>query len=118
MGSSLAIALAAGAGWLTVWSTGSAVMGAIILSLLGVTLWRIWLPVRYQLGSSGVVQSVLGWQRRLAWQEIIRYELQHDGVILFRDSESAPLSAQGGLYVRWGKDREKVLPVLKFYLPH
>src|SRR5262245_54455348 len=84
IGSSLALALAAGAGWLAAWATGSAVMGILILALLALTLWRTWLPVRYQLGTGGVVQSVLGWDRRIAWLEIGRYELQKDGVIFFR----------------------------------
>lgn len=117
LGSSLVLALAAGAGWLAVWGSGSAVMGAVILVLLAATLWRTWLPVRFQLGSSGVVQSVLGWERRIAWLEIGRYELQHDGVILFRDAEIRPLAALNSVYVRWGNQREKVLAVLEFYLP-
>lgn len=117
MGSSLALALAAGAGWLAVWATGSAVMGVVIVVLLGATLWRTWLPVRYKIGAGGVVQSVLGWERRIAWLEIGRYELQADGVIFFRDAEAAPLAALNGVYVRWGNQREKVLAVLEFYLP-
>ncbi len=117
IGSSLALALAAGAGWLTVWATDSAAMGIAIVALLGVTLWRTWLPVRYQLGSSGVVQSVLGWQRRLAWLEIARYELQHEGVILFCDAEGAPLAALSGVYIRWGEHQDKVQAILEFYLP-
>ncbi len=117
IGSSLALALAAGAGWLTVWATDSPGMGVVIVALLAVTLWRIWLPVRYQLGSGGVVQSVLGWQRRLAWLQVARYELQHNGVILFRDADGAPLAALSGVYIRWGEQQEKVRAILEFYLP-
>jgi hypothetical protein len=117
IGSSLALALAAGAGWLTVWATGSAVMGLLIVGLLIVTLWRTWLPVRYQLGSGGVVQSVLGWQRRLAWLEIDRYQLQPDGVILYHAADGAPLAVVSGAYLHWGEQKDKVLAILKFYLP-
>lgn len=117
LGSSFALALAAGAGWLAVWGSGSGVMGVVIIGLLAVTLWRTWLPVRYQLGTGGVVQSVLGWKRRIPWLEIGRYELQADGVILFRDAEAAPLATLNSVYVRWGTQREKVLAMLEFYLP-
>jgi len=117
LGSSLVLALAAGGGWLAGWGSGSAVMGVVIVVLLAATLWRTWLPVRFQLGAGGVVQSVLGWERRIAWLEIGRYELQTDGVIFFRDAEAAPLAALNSVYVRWGNQGEKVLAVLEFYLP-
>ena len=117
IGSSLVLALVAGAGWLAVWATGSAVTGGVMFALLALTLWRTWLPVRYQLGAGGVVQSVLGWERRIAWLEIGRYELQDDGVVFFRDAEAAALAALNGVYMRWGNQREKVLAVLEFYLP-
>lgn len=115
--SSLVLALAAGAGWLAVWASGSAAMGVMIVGLLALTSWRTWLPVRYKIGAGGVVQSVLWSVRRIEWLEIGRYELQENGVIFFRDAEAAPLAALNGVYVRWGNQREKVLAVLEFYLP-
>lgn len=117
VGASLVLALAAGAGWLAVWGSGSVVMGTVIFGLLAATLWRTWLPVRFHLGSGGVVQFVLGSERRLAWLDIARYELLNDGVMFFSQAEASPLATLEGVYMRWGNQREKVLAVLEFYLP-
>jgi hypothetical protein len=117
LGASLALVLAAGAVWLAVWATGNAVAGTVVGVLLAVTLWRTWLPVRYQIGSGGVEQKVLGFPRRMAWSSIRHYEVRGDGVVLFFDSELSKLSPLRGVYIRWGSQREAVLANLEFFLP-
>jgi hypothetical protein len=118
LAASLLLTLAAGAGWLTIWATASPWLGAIIVSLLAITLWRTILPVRFELGSQGIVQTVLGWQRRTSWLQIARFELLPHGVIFCFQSEASPLATLTALYMRWRDQRDQVLAILDFYLPH
>jgi hypothetical protein len=116
LSSSLALTLAAGASWLAVWATGIPAAGAVMAGIFALTLWRTWLPVRYQLGSGGVVRSLLGWRRRIAWMSIRRHELRSDGVLLFPDGADTPLAPLRALYVHWSAQREAVIAQLDFYL--
>ena len=117
LGASLALALAAGAVWLADWATGNGLAGVVLGVLLAVTLWRTWLPVKYQLGGGGVEQKVLGFSRRMAWGSIRNYEVRGDGLLLFFDAELSKLSPLRGVYIRWGGQREAVLANLEYYLP-
>ena len=82
LASSLAMTLAAGASWLAVRGTGNPVAGAMVAVLLAIILWRTWLPVRYTLGSGGVMQSVLGLKQRIPWLAIQRFDVRESGVLL------------------------------------
>jgi len=114
--SSLALSLGAGASWLAGGATGIPAAGAVVGGILALTLWRTWLPVRYQLGSGGVVRSVLGWRRRIPWTAIRGHELRSDGVLLFGDGGATPLAPLRAFYVHWGGGREAILAQLDFYL--
>jgi len=116
MGASLAVTLAAGLAWLAVWATGNVVVGAAIGVALLLTLWRTWLPMRYQLGSGGIVQTVLGWRRRIPWMAIRRYEPRSDGVLLFSDAAVVGFAPLRGLYLHCGGKREAVIAQLQHHL--
>jgi hypothetical protein len=116
LASFLALAITAGVIWVAVWTTHSPAAGALVGVLLGLTLWRMWLPVWYQLGAGGITQSVLGRERRIPWTAIRGHERRSDGVILLPDVGKAQLGALCGLYLHWGSQREAVLAHLDYYL--
>src|SRR4051794_35852233 len=116
LAASLGLTLSAGLTWLAVWATGNVALGAAIGAVLLLTLWRAWLPVRYQVGSGGIVQSVLGWRRRIAWTSIRRYEPRDDGVLLFADATAVGFSPLRGLYLHCGGQREAVITQLQHHL--
>ena len=116
LGASIALTLAAGLTWLAVWATGVAVVGAVIGVALLLTLWRSWLPVRYRLGSGGIVQAALGLRRRIPWTAIRRYEPRSDGVLLLPDATGAGISPLRGLYLHCGGKREAVIAQLDHHL--
>ncbi len=105
LGASLALSLAAGAVWLAVWATGNGLVGMVMGVLLAATLWRTWLPVRYQLGGGGIEQRVLGFSRRMLWSSIRNFEVRADGVVLYFDAELTVLSLLRGVYLRWGEQQ-------------
>jgi hypothetical protein len=113
----LAIALAAGLAWLAGWAAVNWAIGALVAVVLAVTLWRTWLPVRYELSGSGILQSVLGWRRRIPWAAVQQVELRSDGVLFSPDPIVAPLTPLRGLYLHWGEQREAVVAQLEYYVP-
>jgi len=116
LGASLGLTLAAGLTWLAVWATGNVPVGAAIGVLLLLPLWRTWLPVHYQVGSGGIVQSVAGWRRRIPWTAIRRYEPRDEGVLLFADATAVGLSSLRGLFLHCGAKREAVIAQLEHHL--
>ena len=116
--SSLAVlALAGGASWLVGWASTRWEAGAIAAAALAITLWRTWLPVRFELNGSGIAQVFAGrWKRRIPWSAIGAYDVRTDGVLLVPDPVVTPLSSLRGCYLHWGDQREAVLANLEYYV--
>ena len=113
----VALALVGGASWLVGWAAQRWEVGAVAALVMAVTLWRTWLPVRYEIGGGGIVQVLFGrWRRRIPWTAILQYEIRSDGVLLLPDAVSTPLSPLRGLYLHWGDQREELLANLDYYL--
>ena len=110
-----AVAIAAGVSWL-VGSSWQPWAGAVAAAIFAVTLWRMWLPVRYEIGVSGVTQIVLGLRRRIPWPAIRNYVVYADGVLLVPDAEVRPVSPLRGLFLPWLDRREKVLANVEYYV--
>jgi hypothetical protein len=94
----------------------SAVMGVVSFLALSIALWRLWVPVTFELGPRGVVQILFGRRRRIAWSSVARYEVRRHGVLLLSEETQGPAAALRGLYVRWGRHREELLAVIAHYL--
>jgi hypothetical protein len=112
----VALAIAGGASWLVGALTNNGAVGLGVAAVLAVTLWRTWLPVRYEIGSGGIVQRVWRWRRRIPWTAILRYEVKGDGVLLLPDAAATPISALRGLYLHWIDRKVEVLANLDYYL--
>lgn len=91
-------------------------MGLLVFAALALAAWRLWIPARFEFGSNGVIQTVLGRRRRTPWAEFDRYEIRRRGVLLLADAETSPLAALRGLFVRWQNQRDELLAVLDFFV--
>jgi hypothetical protein len=116
-GSLLVLALAGGVVWLVNRASGRWEVAALAAAALAITLWRTWLPVRFEMGSGGIAQVILGrFKRRIPWSAIQAYDVRTDGVLLVPDAVVTPLSPLRGLYLHWGGQREAVLANLEYYV--
>ena len=112
-----ALALATAASCLVGWAATHWAVGAIAATALAITLWRTWLPVRYEIGGGGVTQVLFGrWRRRIPWTAIVQFQVLTDGVLLLPDAAVTPLSPLRGLYLPWGRQRDAVLANLDYYM--
>jgi len=117
LGSLLALAAAGGLSWLVGWAATRWEVGAVVAAALAVTLWRTWLPVRFEINSGGIAQVLFGrWKRRIPWSAIQAYDIRSDGVLLVPDVVITPLSPLRGLYLHWGDQRDAVLANLEYYV--
>ncbi len=107
-----AIAVSYGVNWLTGWPPA----GWAVLVVLAITLWRFWLPVRYELGPQGISQVALGRATRIPWTAILNYEIRSRGVLLYPDAVLTLLSPLRALYLPWGRQGEQVRAHIEYYL--
>ena len=112
----LAVAIAAAASYGIGWLTGWPAAGAVVLAVLVLSLWRFWLPIRYELGSQGIAQTVLGRTIRVPWTAILNYRVRTGGVMLYSDAVLTPLAPLRALYLPWGRQKEQVLSQVDYYL--
>jgi len=94
----------------------SVVMGLASFAALTGAFWRMWIPVTFELGHKGILQSVLGRQRRIPWKTIARYEIHRRGVALLPADDATVLSPLRSLYLSWGSHREELLAVVQYYV--
>ena len=109
----LAAAAAAAGGTVRSWP-----MGVLLFATLTIAAWRLWMPVTFEFGPKGVVQTVLGRRRRVGWAELTGYQIRRHGVLLLFDAEPGPLASLRGLYVRWHNQsqRDGLIETLDFYI--
>jgi hypothetical protein len=117
LGSLLVLAIGGAVSWLLAWSLAQPSVGLVAGGALLITTWRTWIPVTYEMGLSGVTQSVLGRRRRISWPAIRGYRIYSRGVLLLADESAPPLMPLRGLYIPWLGEHDKVLATLEYYLP-
>ena len=100
------------AGW---WSE-SIVMGLVCFAALQVPIWRLWVPVGFEIGSKGIGQAVLWRRARVPWRMIARYEITKRGILLLPEDAKTPLSRLRGLYIRWRDRREQLTELVRYYV--
>jgi hypothetical protein len=95
----------------TIWQSWQFTLLAAIA--LTVAAWRLWLPVKWELGLTGVSLVVLGFRRRIPWMAVARFEITENGVWLFADREGTP---QRGTFIAFAGQRERVTACIEYYL--
>lgn len=98
------------------WWSDSILMGLVCFVVLQIPIWRLWIPVRFEFGSKGIGQTVLGRSSRVPWRMIARYEIMKYGVLLLPEDAAPPFSRLRGVYVRWRDHREQLTELVGYYV--
>jgi hypothetical protein len=104
--------LAALAGWISdswIWALSTAV-------LMGISVWRYFVPVRFEIQPRGLVWSFWGTGRRLSWLAVRRYELDDRNALLLTTSNPAPLDYLRAARIPLTQHREQIVSLLAHYL--
>jgi len=108
------VALVALAAVVAVWSIwDDLAFTAVAGATFAIALWRLWLPVKWELGLTGVTLVVLGFRRRIPWMTVARFDLAQDGVWLYADREASPYR---GTFIAYGSQRERIIACVNYYL--
>jgi hypothetical protein len=95
----------------TIWANPT--FALFTYAMLALALWRLWVPVKWELGLTGVTMVVFGFRRRIPWLSIARFEMRDDGVWLFADREASP---QRGTFIAYAGERERIKACIEYYL--
>jgi len=82
---------------------------------LALAAWRLWVPIRFEFRSKGVIYHVLGMTRQIPWTRIARYEVRDDAILLYPDATPSHFAALRCLYARWNGRRDEIIEVVEFY---
>lgn len=97
--------------------SGSVPMAMLALLALTLSLWQLWIPITTEFDPRGIVLTLLGQRRRIAWQSIDHLELHEAGVFLCAGPQSARRAALDTIFLPWGKDRESISSFCQNYRP-
>ncbi len=97
------------------WLSGSWAMTVLTAVVLVSSMWRFWLPVRYQLTAEGIGQFSLGRRRLIPWPAVVRYRVLRRGVLLCFDRSASPLAQLATVYLAWGDQREQVMSMVDVF---
>jgi len=97
-------------------TTNSLVASVVLLALVSVS-WRLWIPMQYSIGPSGITRSVLGRQRQLGWAMIRRISQDSRGVQVFFDRTASIQSILQSFYITAdADDLESLIGAFHYYL--
>ena len=97
-------------------ATGRLHLALFAVLALTLALWRFFVPVQFELNADGVNQWVFRRHRRISWNDIHRYEICSNGVLLLPHTDYCPMDAYRGLYLPWRNRREEVMAQVHYYL--
>jgi hypothetical protein len=95
------------------WMTADAYLPWLAVAALALTMWRMFVPVEFELGHEGIDQQILGRRYRLPWTAIKRYEVLASGVLVLPAAAARPLDVLDGLFLPWANHRGEILAILE-----
>ena len=72
---------------LVAWNYGGGIALLAGLLLILLTVWYVFLPVRLEINSSGIVRSVLGRKWFIRWSDIRAYQIRYNGLLLLTQQD-------------------------------
>ena len=84
---------------LIAWNYGSNVMAFVSLLLILLTIWYIFVPVRLEINSHGIVRTILGRRRIIRWSDINGYQIRHNGVLILGQRDRFSLEPFCGFFL-------------------
>lgn len=92
-------------------ASGLAAFAALLLAM-----WRLWLPVRFEIGPQGVTESVLSRRRRIPWRKIGGFQTRRGGVALFPRPNELRAVAPRSLFIHGGRELDRLVEIVAFFL--
>lgn len=97
-------------GTVSVWIS----LGVVIMCLIAT--WKLFIPVRIDLGPRGIIQTTFAGTRKTPWREIARYETHSHGVILYLTHDDSPLAGFASIDLSCRGMKSDLETIVHFYM--
>lgn len=87
----------------------------VVLACLAAT-WKMFVPVRIDLGPRGIIQNSFLGSRKTPWREIARFETHAQGVILYLTQDDSPLAGFASIDLACRNMKPEVEAIVRFYM--
>lgn len=87
----------------------------VALACLAAT-WKMFVPVRIDLGPRGIIQNSFLGSRKTPWREIARFETHPQGVILYLTQDDSPLAGFASIDLACRNVKPEVEAIVRFYM--
>lgn len=105
-------------GAVVIYCSRSGLLALLAMAGLTATLWQVFVPVRYELGSLGLRRSALGRTSFLAWQAVRAYQLRPTGAVLFTRPDPTAIDLLRSVFVPCPAEEDEALCALRSHLQH
>ena len=104
----LRLGFAAADGGAAAYASGEWFVGGIAAAAIAAAMWRMFVPVDYELGIEGVALRAWGRVRRFPWRAVGTCRFTRYGVFLYGTEDPAPVDAIGAVFVPWCGQRDAI----------
>lgn len=87
----------------------------VVLACLAAS-WKMFVPIRIDLGPRGIIQNSFLGSRKTPWREITRYEVHDQGVILYLTQDDSPLAGFASIDLACRQMKPEVEAIVRFYM--
>tara|TARA_Y100001933_G_C18976719_1_gene554920 strand:- start:1178 stop:1534 length:357 start_codon:yes stop_codon:yes gene_type:complete len=99
------------------WFTRDVLMTGVTVTALLLVSWRLWIPVRFHIGPTGVIQSVLGQQRQLGWGYVKQIQPHRGGLRVLYQTAGSELSLRKTLVISVPQSQlEELITTFEYYM--
>lgn len=91
-------------------------MSLAIALLCLVATWKLFVPVKIDLGPRGIIQSSALGTRKTPWREISRYTVHQSGIVLYLTDDDSPLAGFASIDLAARGMSDNLEPVVRYYM--
>ncbi len=103
-------------GLLTYSGTVSMWISLVVVLMCLIATWKLFIPVRIDLGPRGIIQTTFLGTRKTPWREIARYEPHPHGVILYLTHDDSPLAGFASIDLACRGMNSELESIVHFYM--
>lgn len=86
-------------GWIIWHRTDQLVFGVIASGVLLLSLWRVFIPLHFEINADGIVCWAIGQKKFIAWSDIKVYQIRSNGILMLPQHDRFVLEPFRSVYL-------------------
>ena len=112
----LRVALAVGVAAMAGYFSGQLLVGTVVAAVVLASMWRMFVPVVYELGVEGIALGAFGRVRRIPWRAVRNCDAGQSGMFLSGSENPAPVDAIGAVFIPWCGQRDAIEALVRVFV--